>query len=418
MRPLILTIFIFLQTVSCSNIYAQKQGQDLIDSLRNELPGRKEDSGKAKLLVFLSYAYAAIDPRESEKCAMQSLIIAKNIRWKAGIAAAESTLANFYFSKTEYPRALVHWQAALKIFEEDGNKRDMANIFGLIGIVYQGESNFPKALENFYKALNLCEAIGDSQGAANNTGNIGSVYFVQGDNARAIEYFSKALKKNEEIGNKNSVGSSIVNIGNVYAAQRIFDKALECYFKALKINEETGNKDAIASISGNIGGVFFGQRVYSKALEYYLKALVAGEETGDKYTLAANLCAIGEVYIAVVKDTTGTLLQNDHALGTLMREGKAKLLVRAIDSLQKALSIYKDIHALDGMLLCYGNLSQSYKLSGDYKRALESVENYRLIKDSVFSKENNDKIVKMGMDIDYERKTAETQKAAALKLQR
>ena len=67
---------------------------------------------------------------------------------------------------------------------------------------------------------------------------------------------------------------------------------------------------------------------------------------------------------------------------------------------------------------CYERLGDAYKYSGNYQLAMESYLHYNAIKDSVFSKENNDKIIKTGLQNEYDKKVADAQKLAALKLQR
>jgi adenylate cyclase len=58
------------------------------------------------------------------------------------------------------------------------------------------------------------------------------------------------------------------------------------------------------------------------------------------------------------------------------------------------------------MQIAYNNLSEAYRLRGNYKEAIENIDNYHAIKDSIFSKENNKKILEQGMKYEYEKKAA------------
>ena len=83
------------------------------------------------------------------------------------------------------------------------------------------------------------------------------------------------------------------------------------------------------------------------------------------------------------------------------------------------------IQTPDVMKECYKDLARAYKLTGDYRLAMENYQNYILIRDSVFSKENEKKLVKTELQNDYDKKhladslkTAEKEKVNTLQLQR
>ena len=473
-----------LLALNCGNLYAQKPptplaGQPLIDSLLKELPKQKEDTNKVNLLTATSFAYYSINPDEGIKYGQQALALATKLEWKKGIGNANNRLGTNYSTKSDYPKALEYFQEALKMFEEIGFKKGIASVSGNIGNIYYYQSDYSKALEYYFKALKMDEEMGNKNLIALITRNIGNVYYRQSDFPKALECYFKTLKMDEEIGNKNSVAAVTGNIGIIYYDQGDYPKALEYEFKALKMDEEIGDKDLIATVTGNIAGAYSQQSDYPKALGYYFKALQMDEEIGDKsgivivatgigiayagqkkYTMAINyelkglkiaeemgdkhnaahqLCAIGYAYLSLVTDTVkaGIALSGEMPEGkylpagqagqpdVTLPTGRAGRLHKAIDYLQQGLAISKEINAPDVMQHCYQYLAEAYKLSGDYKMALEAADNYHAIIDSVFSKENGEKIIKMGMKNEYDRqhltdslKTDAKEKITALQLQR
>ena len=349
------------------NGYAQKQGQTLIDSLLQELPKAKEDTNKVNLLNDLSSDYKRINPDEGIKYGQMGLELAAKLDWKKGIANANNRIGLNYISKSDNPKAFEYCQRAIKLYEE----------------------------------------LGDKRGVAVNTGNIGNVYASLSDYPKALEYYFKALKQLEELGDKKSVAIYTSNIGSIYKFQSDYPKALEYYFKALKMDEEIGNKSGINGLSLNIGATYIEQKNYTMGIEYNQKALKMAEEMGDKHTVAGSLCNIGEAYISIIEDTsaksnkvTGNaeLAVNKYQPNGAIPKGKAALLSSAIDYIQRSLLVCKEINDLDFMEECYANLAEAYKLKGDYKKAMEYADNGRAIKDSVFSKQNSDKIAKLEND--------------------
>jgi len=385
--------------------YAQKQGQAAIDSLLKELPKQKEDTNKVNLLDGLSSDYNSINHDEGIKYGQQAVELALRLSWRKGIAITNNCLGDNYLYKSDYSRALRYFQKALKIDEEIKNKNGVATVTRNIGAVYIMQSDFPKGLEYYFKALKMNEDIGDKNGIVIITAYIGEVY-LQIDCPKALEYYFKALKMAEEIGNKSGIAIATEGIGNAYNIQSNFSKAFEYYLKALKTDEEIGDKEGIARVAGNIGIEYAKQKNYVMAMENFQKSLKIAKELGSKYGVAFNLCSIGTCFLSIIKDTSGKS-KNDPALKKYIPiGGKAVLLHNIIDYFQQSIVISKEIYSPQIIQECYENLAEAYKLSGDYKKSLEAADNYHAIKDSVFSQENNKKIIQQGMKFEYEKKEA------------
>ena len=458
MKQFLKNLIILLLTVSAISLYAQnpasatssaekatavekkatagKQGQPpplagqpLIDSLLKELPKQKEDTNKVNILNGLSSAYRLSNPDEGIKYGQQELELATKLEWKKGMAGANECLGSNYQNKADYPKALAYYNEALKMGEELDNKKEIAAVLGNIGIVYACQGDYPKALEYFFKDLKMAEETGNKNDVAGVTANIGLVYVNQGDFPKALEYYFKALKMAEETGNKSGVAIVTGNIGAVYKVQCDFPKALEYLFKSLKMDEEIGNKNGVGINTGNIGEVYSLQHNYTQAVAWEFKALQIFEETGDKNNEAISIASIGGDYIGIVtyegNQADGAKMATVAELGpmpywadTLIPKGKPALLHKAVMFLNKAIAMDKEIGSLDYLQQAYHSLSTADSLLGDYQGAYYAHIQYTIIKDSVFSTENNKKITKLGMQNEYDKKTAVAQKAAALKLQK
>ena len=404
-----------------------KQGQALINSLLKEIPKQKEDTNKVKLLNNLSFDYSNINPDEGIKYGQQAMELATKLDWKKGIVWINNNLGVNYKNKSDYPKAMAYYNEALKIYEELDDKKDVLPPFGNIAGVYFGQSNYPKALEYFFKALKMAEKMGDKQRIARYTNNIGAVYQSQNDYTKALEYYFKAEKLQEGLGNKNDIANTTGNIGAVYCdGLKDYPKALEYMLIALKLYEELGYKSGIAMTTGNIGNVYLNQKNYTMAIEYMESSLKVAEEIGDKNMVLSNSDDIGYLYLNIIEDTAlrstsrgaGNVSgYEEHITGKYKPNGpipvgKAALLREAIDYFQRGIALSMEINELQRRQQCYEGLARVYKLSGDYKKAMEYADNGRAIQDSVFSKKNSDKIVKMEND---RKQYGDSLKAAATK---
>ena len=340
----------------------QKQGQALIDSLLQRLnsPGySKEDSLRADILNELTYAYYNVDPDKGIQYGKQCLQLATKLKLRTQVASVNTYLGANYYVKADYPNALNSWLAALKQYEELGNKKE----------------------------------------SAENLLNVGRVYMVQGQAEKTLNYYFQALAIHEVLKDKGEVPHDLGEIGSAYLAENNLTKAMEYYNKALKINREIGDKNNIADNIGNIGLIYFNEGDYEQTLRYLFDALKMNEELGDKSSTLVNIGNIGFCYLTIAKDTTGKIKPS-----SLIPAGKAANLRKAIEYLNKCLVMCRETGDLDHLQDHSKDLSEAEELSRNYKGALEDYKQFVTVKDSVFNTANNIKITNL-----------ETQRAIDLK---
>jgi adenylate cyclase len=395
---------ITLITLCSGNLYARLQGQALADSLLKELPKQKDDTNKVNLLYALSYSYSTLNQQEGIKYGQLGLELSTNLNWEKGTESANYALGVNYLQKSDFPQAMEHYLKALKTGEELKDKKGIATITSNIGLIYYEEEDYLRALEYFRKALALSEACNDKRGVAIANGNIGEVYYKQADYPKAFEYNVKALKLFDELGEKRLIAQALCFIGEI-------------------------SKD---------------QKNYPLALGYFQSSLSVANEIGHKSIAASDLVNIGSLYLSIIEDTpsrsrpAGSSILNERKVneGFELTEGKYRsnvsipaskpaLLSGAFDFLRRGLAICKQLNEPDIMQPCYEGLAKAYKLAGDYKAALDATDKWHAIKDSVFSKENKEKIIRLGIRNEYDRrrltdslKTAGREKIGAIQLKK
>lgn len=251
--PVLLAFMIF----GCLNLIAQKQGQAKLDSMIAELKTIRSDTSKVSLLEKISFEFYSTDPKSGMKYGNEGLELAKELKWKEGIANCNNALGANCFSLGNYSEALKKWQTSLKLNEEMGNKYAMTGNLGNIGVVYQKISDYDKAIEYIKKTLSLYEELGDKHGVARNLGNIGTIYDDIKELDKALEYYKKALIIDEELGLKKDIAADLGNIANVYSDKDQFIEALDYYHRTVEIYEELGNQTGIVRNYGNLGNIYY-----------------------------------------------------------------------------------------------------------------------------------------------------------------
>ena len=380
LKIFIRSVLLFLAIVSSGKLYAQKPGQEridslLIDSLRHELPKQKVDTNKVLFLKRLSVIYRIHNPDEGIKYAQQGLDVATKLDWVKGIAISNYQLGVCYHYKLLYPKALEYYIKALKIYEGLKNENAIAQVSQAIGMVYSAQEDHTQARDYYSRSLEIYKKLKNTGEAASLSMDIGETYASQGDTANALANYFKAVKGFADVGNPYGGGVSQANM--------------------------------------HIGEIYAQRKNYAAAIEYEQKSLDELEVIGDDYVVSANLLSIGNLYLSLIKDN-----YTQQIPGNLVPAERAARLRKAIGYLERCLELTKTERTLNVQLDCYISLAEAYKLNGDYKKSLEATDNYHAIKDSVFSAENNRKTMQQGIKYEYEKKEALAKLASEKALQR
>lgn len=353
-----------LLVLNSKNTFAQREGQQIIDSLIAELAKHtNDDTNRVIILNELSYYFHPINPAEGVKYGQHGLELATKLEWKPGIGRANVALGNNYLRLSDNPDALAHYQEAQKIYQDIGYKKGLASVTSNIGLIYLSENNLSRALENFHKALTMHEAIGNKDGIAIASDNIGDVLKNEGRLREALDYYFKALVIYKGIGKKVGIALVTQSIGEIYTHLQNYPLAIACMHEAIRIDGAIGDKLGVAWALTNIGATYLAAATDSAKVS---------TERDDTLNNAAN------------------------SLPEPIALPDARYLCdSAISYLHKGLAKGTEINALDVMQACYKKLSDTYVHIHNYKQAREYYVDYTMIKDSVFSKENSEKMVRM-----------------------
>ncbi|MBC7864591.1 MAG: tetratricopeptide repeat protein, partial [Bacteroidia bacterium] len=424
-KRLYIILFVFLNLFLRSTFAQTKKA----DSLKLVVKNCITDTCRIYSLQKLALLLKTIDPDTAIVLTTQALGIAKKLYpssnhalakcGRLGIAVSEDQLGTFNASKGDLDTALFHLQQSLRSWNElilfdkeaasTAGKSGIAQTTGNIGTVYYYQGNYAMALDFWLKALKLNEEIGDKKSITRFLGNIGNVYQGIEEYDKAISYYTKALKMAEELKDNNAIAKNYCNMGNVYSTRsdakntsaeeksQLLNKSLECHLKALSLIENSGSKREIAGYLGNLGGVYQRQgenikmdktkkiRLFKLAKEYHEKAFKLNEEIGEKNGMTRDL----------------------NNLGVLNTE--LKNYSQAEIYLKKALVIANEVGSQAYAEENEFALTQLYEASGQFGPALEHYKKYLALRDSIFSQDNEKKLMRSEMNYEYDKKQAVTE---------
>jgi len=377
--------------LSINTAKAQLSGQAKIDSLLKELPNMEEDTNGVNLLFHLTNEYTYINPENAIKYGLKGIKISKNIGWDIGTGNLLNSVGVGFQNQSNFTKATEYFLKALKINNKLKNKLNIAKNLGNIGIIYSHQSNHSKAIEYFLKALKINEELKYNSGIASNLSAIGNIFYLQSELDKALEYYQKSLKIYKKLNFKIGIATITNNIANIYASQEKYTKAVEYFKEARIVYEELGNINGVATIQGNIGAIYNLQSDFINAHIYYQKSLLNFEKMMNKSGEANAHAKIGYLFLNLVNDTIINKSENK----TQLILDKETNLNKAIEHINKSNAITKKIGEILQTSHILNLLSDAYKLKGDYKKAFETYKEYKTLKDSIFSTENQTKIANL-----------------------
>ncbi|MFK8039218.1 MAG: tetratricopeptide repeat protein [Crocinitomicaceae bacterium] len=451
------TSILFLLLLSVSTIAFSQNS--ITDSLELELDVHsKEDSNRVKLLNELAYAYYTIDSNKAfqyieesgkileqinfrigkakhlfikgitqgyysnhkngfEYCT-EALEIYESIHDESGIAECKSGMGVFFFHNNDFQQAIDNFSIShelyveignrqkeavilrkignsyhrlgkfdiaikflnksVKISEEDKNEKATYPTLNIIGSIFAYQGKFELALRYFNESLAICNKFNDSLNSSRTICNIGIVNYGLHNYNKAIIFYKKALEYQKSKDNKDEIALLFNNMGLSYKAKNDFDSAYFYLNSALEFYNNENNLGFASRCLNNIGEIYQAQNQQQMALEYFLKAKNKGLEVDDRLSLCNSYLGIAKTYKYQKKYDKA--LENAKKSKALSYELKTKNYQRDI------------------LLL----LSEIFEATGKHKASLKHYKLYKAINDSIFNKENIQKITALEYEYKYQ----------------
>jgi len=448
---LILVISFIFQTLSFSQ-------NKVIDSLKIVLQNHKEnDSIRVNLLIRLSYRYSKIDIDKADEMAQKAYDLSKQLGFIRGEAKSLTRLSYNQIKKANLDEAEALAQNALKLCESINDNDCIISSYYKLGEIALYKTDFDKATEYYQKVLEDSIKKGDSLSQADVLNNLGIISYSKGDFDKALSLYNEATNIRVKLGDEKSILSSLNNIGIICLNQGKYTEALEAFNKLLKMHREDNNKRGIARISYNISAVYYELKQYEKTLDFMNEALTRYRDLKDQRQIAACLINIGAVYADLKEftkaldfmteslhisneiDDAAELSAGHFQLGDLyllMNQPKIALkhyntslefsktiesrlyvchtnigLARThvmLENYSEALvhtkegkEIADNLELLAQQKMASELLATIYSKTGNYKKAFENYEQFKLLNDSLFNKESIEKITQLEYEYKY-----------------
>jgi len=280
-----------------------------------------------------------------------------------------NNLGSHYIDVGQYDTARKYLDLGLQIARQKKDSVVLARTYLNKGNAYMYQSNYTQALEEYMKSISIREAQKDSLNLPSPYNSIGIVYFRMNDLKKALEYWNKCVSLNTRQKRPDRQMDNYSNLGMLYEQLGEQQKGLDYMLQALQLAESLGEQDKIVIISSNVGEAYVALKNYTKALEYLNKGL---NEGGDKQN-----GGIG----------------SPELLGTLALVYKElKQFGKAHEYYDQAVAAGRKLKSIDALRQLYLGLAELNAAEGKMESAYVNHTLYAQLTDSIFNKQNRDRM--------------------------
>ncbi|WP_422081983.1 response regulator [Ulvibacterium sp.] len=452
MRRLFVFGFICL---NCWVTHAQLDSK--IDSLEQLLEkSRDQDTTQIQLLLDVANAYRGVSLDTSYLYAKEAYDLALVHDHEYGMASADKIRGTYFLYSGITDSCIFYYQRSQGLFQKLGDLDGVHDINYNLGLLHVSLAEYDKGISYYQKDFDYRNQINDTLGIADGYLNMGAVFLYKGDNQNAYTNFTASLPYFGQAGDSLSVAKVNFNLGTIQWNYSNYDLALTDFFSALEIFEKEGDRYLLASCLENIAGVYENMENYKNALKYYRASLLHSQEVGNARLTASNYHSLGaamdkssqrdsafyyfdkSLALSEEGDFKDLLSLNYHSLGVLYAGNDP---AKGTEFLNKSITLKKSIELDDhniaislyelGAIYANGRqwaeakrvfeegwevsrqtdskdiksklsyaLYDLHKRMGNENKALSYLEEFYVLRDSIFDEETSKNIV--AREIQYE----------------
>lgn len=381
-----------------TNIFSQKQGQALMDSLIAELPKITNDTSKARLLNKVSLYYAEVNIDSAIKYTSLGMLLATKMNWRKGISAFYTCYGNIYVNKGMYDTALFYHNKALQIAIEINDTNSLSVKYNNLGTTANAKSDFVTATAYYTKSLELAEAKKNYYNIGIAYGNLALVYQHQKDFIKALNYAKKSVENYTIINDIESSTYPLKLIGDIFVNLKNYDSAIIYFQLSLSKAKQSNNKLREAEILGAIADYYAKTNKINIAINYALQAKEIWNNFDNNYEEAiGNIGSLGSYYLQIAQ-----------------QQNNKQYITKAIAYLSNTINKFKEKQNKAKQAQFQEDLAIAYELIGNYKEAYINYVQFKQIEDSIFSQENKNKIAAFENQVEMDKKNKEIEKQKVL----
>ncbi|MCG8699732.1 MAG: LuxR C-terminal-related transcriptional regulator [Bacteroidales bacterium] len=367
---------------------------------------------KAKELfdIARSYSEDSLNQEKALDLYSESLELYEQANNRQGMASVYKRMGFAYDYLEDFDKEIVFLRKALAINLDLDNKKEQIVIYNFLGICHTISGNVDSAFYNYNKGLDLTKAIHDTIQIINLYQNMGITSLDAGDYTNAIHCNVQALKYAEagkldiRIFDMNqNIAQFYYETGDLVLAEKYLKGATQLLDKV-----EMEERSTFYNLSGLINLKNNNVKV---ARENFEKVLELGQHKKSKRVMAAAYSNLSQIALLerklneaenfaqkslememAIDNMSGTITSLIELADVLLQKGNNEKALQKLDRAMLDCQSNKLDNLLPHLYLAYYDVN---KQMGNYKKALYNFENYTVVKDSLSGIEVQERIAKL-----------------------
>lgn len=291
----------------------------------------QQDTERIDSLNLKSEQLYTTNVKKSLELSSKALELSKEIDYQSGEAFASMNLAIANDIQGNSKVAIKYFQRAIQLYKLEKDEENLSYCYSQLGICYFSQYQYSNANYYHQKAINLC----------------------------------KKLHLEEDLAN------ALVNQGITFTYQ---DKAKEAevnFKQAIELYKKTKQLDGLGGAYNSLGKIYHDQKDYKKAIAYFERASANFKEYNNDYNLESAYLGLANCYF----DLKQYPIAKDYSL--------------------KALKLSQEIGAKEREVFAHEILSRIYFAQGDYQKAYQSLNEYTILSDAIFTQDKSIALAEM-----------------------
>jgi len=194
------------------------------------------------------------------------------------------TLGNVYSKLGQFEKAMQHQLMALRLAEQQPRRQAHAKLeqFNRLGALYFAMKEPQKALVSFEAALKLAPAVGSETTLASIKVNQGNALAESGRGREALAAYQEALAISRTAGLVETEIVVLIDLADHYLRSRSYDRAADFARQALLKAGEINSQSSMTVARANLGLALSGQGKIKEGAQHINAALSSYHQTGAK----------------------------------------------------------------------------------------------------------------------------------------
>ena len=315
----------------------------------------KEKNNEKKIDILLkSSDHYSLSPI-SLKLSKEAYHLSNKIENNDLIAQSANQVSSAFFILKNNDSTKVYQEIAIIKYKKAGNTRGLFEVLLKKFRFLKSQSKQEEAFELYKELDKIAEKLNDPIITANLTYNMGGLFGSIKDTEKAISYYNKALTLYSKINYWEGVLNCYLRLGEQNSNKEFYDLAIEYYERGVLIDSKYNKNNKHVELLLNIGNVYYALSNYEKSLSYFKEALELSNQ--KDYNLVLDL-----------KNNIGVSLLE------LKRFKEAKPYL---------IDVYFSPCKPQDKVNYANNLSALYQQLGDYESAMNYIEVYIRMNDSL-----------------------------------